>query len=193
MADETYFVASLEDTKAKELGQIISNEKARAILNLLARKNAIQTEIAKELKIPLSTVDYNIKQLMKSGLVTIKGFYYSKKGNKINVYSLAKKFILIAPKGVSIKGSKIKSILLTALITLGTAVIIKLFFMRQTMSIATEKAAESAESGVIPVTEIAKAQVPATISLVSSNYALFFLAGALVALSIYLLLNWRKR
>lgn len=189
MADETYIVASLEDAKARELGQIMSNENSRAILSLLAKKNATQSEISQELKIPLPTVDYNIKQLMKSNLISIRGFYYSKKGNKINVYTLAKKFILIAPKGVSISASKIKSILPAALITLGAAGLIKLFFsMQQKMAVTTAPLySEGAK-------EIAAA-APSVQTAISSStpYALFFLAGAVVALGIYLLFNWRKK
>jgi len=189
MADETYIVASLEDAKARELGQIISNANARSILSLLAKKNATQSEIAQELKIPLPTVDYNMKQLMKSNLISVRGFYYSKKGNKINVYTLAKKFILIAPKGVSISASKIKSILPAALITIGAAGLIKLFFSRTYMASTSNvmPAAEGAKE-----TMIAAAPAQTAISL-STPYALFFIAGALAALGLYLLFNWKKK
>jgi len=191
MADETYIVASLEDAKARELGQIMSNANARAILGLLAKKNSTQSEISQELKIPLPTVDYNMKQLMKSGMITIIGTFYSKKGNKINVYTLAKKFILIAPKGVSISGSKIRSILPAALITIGAAGIIKLFYsMRQTMS-----APSYAYEGTKIMAAEAATAAPAGAAAInmSTPYALFFVAGALLALGIYLLSNWKKR
>lgn len=188
MADETYIVASLEDAKARELGQIISNANARSILGLLSKKNATQSEISQELKIPLPTVDYNMKQLMKSGMTTISGTFYSKKGNKVNVYTLAKKFILIAPKGVSISGSKIKSILPAALITFGVAGIIKLFYAMQPMRTAAMPS--YAEGAKAMAAEAAPAQ--AAINL-STPYALFFIAGALLALGIYLIFNWRRR
>jgi DNA-binding transcriptional ArsR family regulator len=190
MSDETYIVASLEDAKARELGQIMSNENSRAILSLLAKKNATQSEISQELKIPLPTVDYNMKQLMKSGMITINGTFYSKKGNKINVYTLAKKFILIAPKGVSISASKIKSILPAALITLGAGGIIKLFYSMQPVRMAaTAEKAASAEALAAP----SFAASPSAWQNLSTHYALFFIAGALAALGIYLIFNWRRR
>lgn len=192
MANETYIVASLEDEQAKQLGQIISNANARAILSLLAKKRATESEMANELKLPLSTVNYNIKQLLKTGLITIAGSYYSKKGNRVNVYGLAKKFILIAPKGVSISGSKIKSILATVLIIAGIAGLIKLFFSRTfARQIAEQRIVEAPEA---PMAAIDAALAPeAPLALQATHYALFFLVGALIALGLYLLFSWRRR
>lgn len=193
--ESAYILASLEDGRAKQLGQIISNEKARKILNLLTKKRATESEIAKELKIPISTVNYNIKQLLKAGLITIKGSFYSKKGNKMNVYSLAKKLILIAPKGVSVTRCKIKSILPAALITAALAGIIKLFYsmpFQTRMEVDAGKAGEFMET--LPAVEEAAAfPVEVTTIISSTHYALFFLAGALIALGIYILISWRKK
>ena len=188
-----YIVASLEDKKSKALGNIISNEKTRAILNLLTKKNATESEIASELGMPLSTVNYNIKSLLKAGMINIKGFYYSKKGNKINVYTLAKKLILIAPKGISLARSKIKTILPTVLIAAAVSGIIKLFYSIQSRTYAQATLAEGtrevAEKAVETVGAISAAQQ----ILVSTYHALFFLFGALFALGIYLLFSWRKK
>ena len=196
-SNETYIVASLEDAKARELGRIISNENARAILSLLSKKNATESEISQELKIPLPTVNYNIKQLMKNNLIIIRGFFYSKKGNKINVYTLAKKFILIAPKGVSISASKIKSILPAALIAAGLAGLIRLFYAFKPVTMAAKTATPLyAEGAKEAATTIAAAAAPAAAPGIASSatpYALFFLAGALCALGIYLIFNWKRK
>lgn len=194
--ESTYIVASLEDIKAKQLGQIISNKNARKILSLLTKKRATESEIARELKIPISTVNYNIKQLLKASLITVKGSFYSKKGNKVNVYSLAKKLILIAPKGISVARSKIKTILPVVIIAAALAGIIKLFYLAPfRMRMAADKAI-----GVMPTAEEAvrapleiPAQAQAPMQIFSTHYALFFLAGALIALGIYMLINWRKK
>jgi len=189
MANETaYIVASLEDKKAKDLGQVISNENTRKILNLLTKKNATETEISKELNIPLSTIHYNIKQLLKTGLINIKGFYYSKKGNKINVYTLAKKLILIAPKGISVTRSKIKTILPTIFIALALSLFIKLFYSFRTVYLRTTFGAQK----TLVAAESTAGQM-ITVAQISTYYALFFLLGALLGLGIYLLFTWRKR
>lgn len=188
--ESTYIVASLEDKKAKQLGQIISNEKARKILSLLAKKRATESEISRELKLPISTTNYNMKQLLKAGLITIKGSYYSKKGNKVNVYSIAKKLILIAPKAVSIARSKIKTILPAALIAAALAGIVKLIYsVPFQMRMAADKAI-----GIMPAAEeVARVPLEIPVQTFSTQYALFFLAGALIALGIYMLISWRKK
>ena len=200
MANESaYIVASLEDAKAKELGQIISNGNARKILNFLASKNATETEMSKELKIPLPTIDYNIKQLMKAGMITINGTFYGKKGNKTNVYAIAKKLILIAPKGVSLTRSRIRSILPAAFITAGLAGLIKLFFSNAFMARANNNIAYSSQLGATEGAKDMAATAAPSINMnapqlaAASHYALFFLAGALLALGIYLVFEWRRK
>ena len=56
----------LEDEKSKELATIISNSTSRKILNYLSTKDEVsESDISKELKLPLSTIHYNLKQLKK--------------------------------------------------------------------------------------------------------------------------------
>ena len=98
---ETFVMVSLEEHQAKELAQVISSDACRKILDLLAAKKATESEIAKELGMPLSTVHYNIRNLMQSRLVEAKEFHYSEKGKEVLHYSLANKYVIIAPKGAS--------------------------------------------------------------------------------------------
>ncbi|NOZ80947.1 MAG: helix-turn-helix transcriptional regulator [DPANN group archaeon] len=97
MQDDNYLLISLKDEKSKKLAQVISNETSRKVLDLLTKKDATETEIAKALNIPLSTVHYNMKALVRSGLVKVEEFHYSEKGKEVNHYSLANKVIIIAP------------------------------------------------------------------------------------------------
>lgn len=169
-----YIAVSLDDEKAKAIGEVISNETARKILKLLAKKNVTESEIAKELNLPLSTVSYNIKKLLDCKLIEVNGFYYSEKGNKVNVYRLAKKVVLITPKSSFVK---LKNVLLTALAVFACSFAIKLSFKKPIL--AERKVA-------LPIPE-------STSQLASSNYfALFFIAGAFLALIVYLLLSRRK-
>jgi len=99
MAEEKFILASLEDSK--DLGEIISNKTSKRILEYLSNKNKVsETALAKELSLPLSTVHYNMEKLKESGLITSKLFKWSEKGNKIYLYSLANKLIIIAPKKI---------------------------------------------------------------------------------------------
>jgi len=101
MAKETFMLVSLKEDKAQKLAQVISNPTCRKILDHLALKEVSETDIAKELNIPLSTVHYNLSQLKESKLVETEEFHYSKKGKEILHYKLANKYIIIAPKDAS--------------------------------------------------------------------------------------------
>jgi len=98
MVNEKFVLMNLADPKSKDLAQVISSDTARKILNLLSEKQYAETDIAKKLKMPLSTVHYNVKALLNSNVIEIKDFLWSEKGKKINIYTLANKLIIIATK-----------------------------------------------------------------------------------------------
>ena len=95
---DKFLLVSLDDDQSKDLAQVLSNKTSRKILDLLAEKKATESAIAKKLGSPLSTVHYNLKQLVKAKLVEVKEFHYSEKGKEVNHYSLANKTVIIAPK-----------------------------------------------------------------------------------------------
>jgi DNA-binding transcriptional ArsR family regulator len=122
---QTFLMVSLEEDKAKKLAQVISNDTSRKILDHLANKKASETELAKELSLPISTVHYNLKALLETKLVEATEFHYSEKGKEVLHYSLANKYVIIAPKAVteSFK-DKLKNLLPVGfLIAAGAAVI----------------------------------------------------------------------
>ena len=100
MAKEKFVLVSLQEDKARQLAQLMTNESCRKILDYLADKNATESELAEKLDIPISTVHYNLKQLMQGGLVRADEFHYSEKGREVNHYRLANKYIIIAPKSI---------------------------------------------------------------------------------------------
>lgn len=116
MAKEKFLLLSLKEDKAKKLAQVISNETSRKILDYLAEKEATETELAKALDIPISTVHYNLQAIMEGGLVIAEEFHYSEKGKEVLHYKLANKYIIIAPKTVHGIKTKLKTILPIALI-----------------------------------------------------------------------------
>ena len=97
--DESFLLLSLSDSKGKKIAQAVNNETCRKILDYLSKTdNATETKIANDLNIPLPTVHYNLSQLVDVKLVDIDEFHYSEKGKEVNHYSLANKYIIIAPK-----------------------------------------------------------------------------------------------
>ena len=81
---EKFLMISLEEEKTKKVVEALSNNTARKILEYLSEKEeASESQIAKEVGIPLSTAHYNIKNLVECQLVESKEFIWSQKGKKI--------------------------------------------------------------------------------------------------------------
>lgn len=67
-----YLMFSLDDERAKDLADVMSNKTSKKIVDYLAEKDASVSDIAGDLKMPLNTVDYNVKKLLKTGLIEKK-------------------------------------------------------------------------------------------------------------------------
>src|SRR4030042_1138609 len=118
MEEDSFMLVSLNDEKSKEIAEVLSSSTCKKIINYLAQhKEASQKDLSDALKIPMNTLDYNIKKLLNSGFIEKrKNFFWSKKGKKIIMYELSNKSIIISPKKSPSK--KIKSILPAFIITL---------------------------------------------------------------------------
>ncbi len=97
--ENNFLLLSLDDENTKDVANVMGNATSKRILNYLAKKDDTQTNIAKELNLPLPTVHYNLGQLQKAGLVVWENYKISEKGKEIRYYKLANKYIIIAPKG----------------------------------------------------------------------------------------------
>jgi len=180
---DTFLLVSLEEENAKKLAQVITNESCRQILDLLSQKSATETEISKELNLPISTVHYNLQQLLKSKLVDAKEYHYSEKGKEVLHYSIANKYIIIAPKNAteSIKDKLMKLIPVAFFIsaaTLGISIFSKnspQVAMKATPMLAGEKTYTSATEPIIQST--------------AQPIWLWFLVGSLFALFIFYFIN----
>lgn len=126
MSKESFLLVSLKEDKAKKLAQVVSNDSCRKILDYLTEKEATESELSEKLGIPISTVHYNLKQLVDSNLVTADEFHYSGKGKEVMHYKLANKYIIIAPKSVFGIKEKLKRILPVAIVVAATGFIIDL-------------------------------------------------------------------
>ncbi len=95
---DNYISIDLNDSRTKNIAEIIGNKTCKKILNLLAEKELNESEIADELNIPLNSVDYNIKKLIKSGLIESSKHKWSVKGKRMPSYKVSDKKIVISPK-----------------------------------------------------------------------------------------------
>ncbi len=188
--DEKFLLVSLEEEKAKKIAEIISNKTARKILDFLTEhKEASESEMAKTLNVPISTVHYNVQNLLKCDLIESKEFKWSEKGKEIDIYRIAKKYIVIAPKSMTGLQDRLRSILPSILVTAAGSLAVYWYTKPQTaIAEVMPMAAQKTEEGAPMM--LAQA---ATNVISALNPALWFLMGAWLAMLIFVLYSWRSR
>lgn len=123
---KNFLLLSLSDRKAQKLAHVLNNDTGKRILDYLSEKDGTESEIAAALDIPLPTVHYNLKQLMEAKLVDWKHYHYSEKGKEVKHYTLANKYIIIAPKDEKKSfAEKLKQFLPITLIGVGAAAVME--------------------------------------------------------------------
>jgi DNA-binding transcriptional ArsR family regulator len=99
--DEKLLILPLNDKNSKKISQIISSDTARDILEAIASAPRSTSEIAEQLGIPLTTVQYNLEKLRDAGLVKIARTKYSKKMKPVKLYTPQRKLVVIVPERTS--------------------------------------------------------------------------------------------
>ncbi len=183
MSEKKYILVSMEDEKINHLADVLGNKTSKKIIDLLAGKDeASEKDIADFLGIPINTVEYNLKKLLKAELIEkTKNFFWSRKGKKIDMYKLSNKSIIISTKSSRIS-SKLKSLLPVAILSGLGAVAIKFFIQTKSFS---ENIQDKAMASSLESLEILQTNF-------NSSIWLWFLSGALLAIIIFAILNWRK-
>jgi DNA-binding transcriptional ArsR family regulator len=186
-----YVVFDLSDNGMKNLADALANKTCRKILAVLAEQESSESDISKMLNMPLNTVHYDMQKLVKAGLAEkTTTHFWSAKGKKIAIYRASKRTILISPKQ---KSKLPMQVFLTAL-----GIGIAAFAIQQYQFIssgALKSAEESAIKSVMDAAAPAVSQAAETSTGVFSQTFvwLWFLAGGLSALLIFLLLSWKLR
>lgn len=119
MTDDKFILMGLDDDNAKNVAEVLKSKTAKKILDFLSEtKEASEKDIADKLGVPLNTVEYNLKKLISAGFIKkSSNFFWSVKGKKIPMYTLAKKHIIIGAKKPTM--NILKSILPLLIIALG--------------------------------------------------------------------------
>ena len=197
MKDEAFMLLSMKDSK--NVANAMSNETAQKIISYLAEhKEATESDISKDLKVPLPTIHYNIQQLKKAKLVEAKEFFWSKKGKEMLVYKLAKKYIIIAPDSSENSLSKLKNLLPVTLLSLVGSGIIYLWQKSQSFAIKGIDTLNGAQTEVagkaLPgADQAADLALDVATQSIEPNYALFFLVGSLFVILILLILSLLRK
>jgi DNA-binding transcriptional ArsR family regulator len=184
-----YINIDLDDPRTAKVADVISNKTSKKIISYLADKEASETEISKDLKIPANTVNYNIKKLLDAGLIEkSKEHFWSVKGKKIPMYRVAKKSIVISPKSFSNGKQAFVSLIVAGVSALG----LRSYFNSKIMetSVDSNKVQQVASEGLDYAG--ASADVPLeTASQISSfpEIWMWFFLGALFVLVVYFVLG----
>lgn len=95
-ADSVVVIPVNEDSK--KIRQILSNDTSMKIMELLKKESLSASEVADKLEIPLTTVKYNIDQMVDHDLVRVQRIKYSEKGRQVKIYEAPEKVIIFAPE-----------------------------------------------------------------------------------------------
>jgi len=193
MTEKKYMVISIDDPRMGNISEILKNETCKKIISYLSENiEASEKDLVDALKVPASTVEYNIKKLLQSGFIQKrKNFFWSKKGKKIVMYEISNKSILISPKNSSIE--KVKSLVPGFLITVAGTFALFVYekinstgFSQNTQDYAAQTTQKVVAENVPQITS----SIPNLINL--SPLWISFLIGGILALFIFAMVNWRK-
>lgn len=95
--DEKLLILPLGE-ESKKITQVITNDTARQVIDLLADAPLSASDIAERLQAPLTTVAYNLENLEDVGLVRVERIKYSEKGREVKIYSPVRKLIVVVPE-----------------------------------------------------------------------------------------------
>lgn len=197
--EKSFLLVSLEEEKAKKLANVIGSDTCRRILDSLAKSGATESELSRSLGIPISTVHYNLRQLVDAGLVHAKEFHYSEKGREVNHYSLANKYIIISPSAESLP-LRLRRLLPVVFVVGALSVALQLFSRGLSAPLAQQAAVQPMASeaakdafvktAVSSAAEGAAAAVQPAVSAAPGLFqsiGLWFFLGAMAALFVYVL------
>jgi predicted transcriptional regulator len=95
--DEKLLILPLGE-ESKKITQVISNDTARQIIELLADAPLSANDIAQRLQVPLTTITYNLENLESVGLIKVEKIKYSEKGREVRIYAPVRKLIVLVPE-----------------------------------------------------------------------------------------------
>ena len=96
------------DERAKKIAKAMSSGTATDILNLLKEGKRTSSEVAEQLHIPMTTVQYHLENLLEAGLIEVAEKRWSVKGREVKVYGLRDQVLIVTPKRGDLKGLLLK-------------------------------------------------------------------------------------
>ena len=197
----------MDEPRAGAIAEVLTNETCRKLLDVLADREMSESEMAEKLHIPLNTVGYNIKKLSEAGLIEVtRNVLWSVKGKRVKRYAVVNKRIIISPRR-RFRGV-IPAVLLSGIAALGirayliaqnprdiysaAPVIVEKGFGTGGQVASASLAADSANASASAAEVVPSASELYSALVQTGNQWIWFLAGALACMIIFLAWNWRK-
>ncbi len=179
---EKYIMLDMNDSRYDALAQVLGNKTAKKIVNVLAEKDFSEADLARELKLPINTIEYNLKKLVNVGLVeSTSNFFWSVKGKKIKTYKLSNKKIIISTK------SSVKNLVVASL---GVGLVGFLIKILSNLYLNTGSSLELANSKASDLVSSAAPRVMDSQTWVQvsvfQNTLMWFILGCAIGLILYL-------
>lgn len=95
--DDSVNILPVDDEKTKTVGEILSNDTSRKILNILSVDELTANQIAQKMDVSIALVAFHLKKMQDVDLVKISKVAKSVKSQEMKYYSATKKSVLITP------------------------------------------------------------------------------------------------
>lgn len=179
--DEKVLIVPL-GAESKKISQAISNDTSRQILDLLADQPLASSQIADQLDLPITTVQYNMDRLLEAGLIKVERTRWSEKGREMKVYGPIRKLIVVVPQAledVNI-GDILKKYLVAGIAATAVAVALEWFTRSEPMMMARQ--GKSMMDDMLIEEAPMAAPLAAETASQAAHLGLWFLAGCVFIL-----------
>lgn len=126
MTEEGVLVLEPGDERAKKIGKAMASETASDLLSALSEDELTLSELSERLGQPITTLKYQIENLLDAGLVDIVRTRYSEKGRVVKVYGVRQQVVIMSPGKANLRDLLLKYTSLFALIICATLVLLAL-------------------------------------------------------------------
>lgn len=103
-------ILSTDDQRIKAIGELLSSDSSRTILQLLFNEHMTANQIAQKTETSLPLVMYHLKKMQDTGVVSVSSTGKNTKSHDMKYYTVDKFAIVILPSGLSEKAKSSKSL-----------------------------------------------------------------------------------
>lgn len=84
------------DERAQKIARAMASQTANAVIQAFGSGPLTSSQVARQMKIPITTASYHIENLLDVGLLEIMETRWSEKGREVKVYGLTNQVLIIA-------------------------------------------------------------------------------------------------